>query len=118
MYDGSCPLCMREIQLYQKLEPIQALQWVDVSSPQSQLPSGTTQTQLMQRFHVLTASGELLSGARAFVHLWQQLPRWRHMARVCQLPGFIPVMEGVYRVFLRFRPFIQRRLKRQHTADE
>jgi ubiquinone biosynthesis monooxygenase Coq7 len=117
MYDGSCPLCLREIQIYQRLQPQQALQWVDVSTEGAALPPGTTQTQLMQRFHVVTAQGELLDGARAFVHLWQQLPGWRHLARVCRLPGVLTLMEWTYRLFLRWRPAIQRWVKRRESSQ-
>jgi ubiquinone biosynthesis monooxygenase Coq7 len=116
MYDGSCPLCLREIQFYQKLQPQHALQWVDVSRSEQTLPPGTTQAQLMQRFHVVTASGELLDGARAFVHLWAQLPGWRYLAYLCRFPGVIPVMELGYTVFLRWRPALQRWVKRRDTA--
>ena len=116
MYDGSCPLCLREIQFYQQSQPQHAVQWVDVSAPDQALPPGTTQAQLMQRFHVLTASGELLDGARAFVHLWAQLPGWRVLAFFCRLPGVIAVMEVGYTVFLRWRPALQRWARRRDSA--
>ena len=31
MYDGACPLCRREIGLYQSLTPLQTVAWLDVS---------------------------------------------------------------------------------------
>ena len=108
LYDGSCPLCAREIRIYQNASPIQPVAWVDVSVPDAAIPAGTTQAQLMSRFHVVSAQGELLVGARAFVHLWQQLPRWRLLARIAALPGAIALMDWIYLGFLRIRPRIQR----------
>ena len=67
MYDGSCPLCQREIGLYQSLTPLQPVAWLDVSA--ADLPPATRQ-QLMARFHVQHSDGQLLSGAAAFVALW------------------------------------------------
>ena len=113
MYDGSCPLCTREIRLYQKLTPAQTIRWVDVSSSAQPLPAEVSRAQLMQRFHVLTAQGEWLDGAQAFVHLWQQLPGWRWLARLARLPGVLVAMEWLYRLFLRWRPAIQSWLKRR-----
>jgi predicted DCC family thiol-disulfide oxidoreductase YuxK len=113
MYDGSCPLCTKEIALYQKLEASEPIAWVDVSDPQQALPPGTSQQQLMQRFHVRTAHGELLDGAAAFVHLWAQLPGWRHLATLSRCPGALPLMNAAYHVFLRWRPALQRWAKRR-----
>ncbi|MBU3652993.1 MAG: DUF393 domain-containing protein [Limnohabitans sp.] len=118
MYDGSCPLCLREIQFYQKMQPQHALHWVDVSAPAQSLPPGTTQAQLMQRFHVVTAKGELLDGARAFAHLWAQLPGWRVLAYLCRFPGVIALMEVGYSVFLRWRPALQRWVKRREQVTQ
>jgi ubiquinone biosynthesis monooxygenase Coq7 len=107
-YDGSCPLCTREIQLYQDATPLQPFAWVDVSLDQAPLPDGVTRDQLMRRFHVLTAEGQLLDGARAFVGVWRLLPGWRHLARLASWPGVLALMELGYTLFLRVRPSIQR----------
>ncbi len=53
-FDGSCPLCRREIALYQGLPSKQFIRWVDVSTPTA-LPSGLTCELAMRRFHVRDA---------------------------------------------------------------
>lgn len=116
LYDGSCPLCRREISVYQGLNPSQPLSFKDVSNPASLPPAGTDVQLLMARFHVQHADGRLESGARAFIALWAALPGWRWLARLGRLPGMTALMEWSYRGFLRVRPAMQalaRRWERQ-----
>jgi predicted DCC family thiol-disulfide oxidoreductase YuxK len=117
LYDGACPLCRREIAVYQGLTPLHAsspenartpLCFADVSDASCPLPPGTTRAQLLARFHVRRADGELLSGAAAFIALWATLPGWRWLARLGRLPGATWLMERAYRGFLHLRPRLQR----------
>lgn len=112
-YDGSCPLCQREIALYRRLPALGPIVWADVTAAGFTAPAGTTTKHLMERFHTLTPAGELVSGARAFAHVWSQLPGWRILGSVAQLPGVLPLMEIAYRLFLPVRPWIQSAFKRR-----
>lgn len=107
-FDGSCPMCRREIAVYQNITPDQPIAWVDVSKPDTPLPQGQSKEQLMARFHTRTVQGELLSGAAAFVHVWAQLPGWRVLAWLAKVPGMLWLMEKAYNGFLPVRPAIQR----------
>ena len=111
LYDGACPLCRREIGVYRGLRPLRSdspVCFSDVSDAALPLPPGTTREQLLARFHVRGRDGELLSGARAFLALWAALPGWRWLALLGRLPGAAWVMERGYRLFLRWRPTLQR----------
>jgi predicted DCC family thiol-disulfide oxidoreductase YuxK len=108
LYDGACPLCRREISLYRGLRSTAPLCFADVNDTTLPLPPGTTREQLLARFHVLGRSGELLSGAQAFLALWAALPGWRWLALAGRLPGAAWVLERTYRLFLRGRPSLQR----------
>jgi predicted DCC family thiol-disulfide oxidoreductase YuxK len=81
------------------------------------LPSGTTREQLLARFHVRGSDGQLLSGAQAFLALWAALPGWRWLALAGRLPGAGWAMERLYRVFLRWRPALQRWASRLDRPD-
>lgn len=107
-YDGACPLCRREIALYSGLQATCAIQWMDVSAESSTLPPGCSREAMLARFHVTDAHGRLVSGAAAFLTLWESLPGWRWLARLGRLPGMPWVLERGYRVFLRIRPAMQR----------
>ena len=108
LYDGACPLCRREIGLYRGLQPDAPVCFADVSDAALPLPPGTTREQLLARFHVRSRDGQWLSGAEAFLALWAALPGWRWLARAGRLPGAAWAMERIYRLFLRWRPALQR----------
>lgn len=110
-FDGSCPLCQREIAFYRRMPAAQALAWVDVSQPAA-LGEGLSCQAAMARFHVRDAQGRLHSGAAGFSQLWRQLPGWRWLGRVSGVPPVSWLAEGAYRVFLPVRPWLQRTLVR------
>ena len=108
LFDGSCPLCRREIALYQSLTPLQTVSWQDVSKDTAGLTQAD-RARYMARFHVQLEDGHQLSGAAAFVALWLVMPGWRWLGRVGRVPGVTPVLELAYRGFLHLRPYLQRR---------
>jgi predicted DCC family thiol-disulfide oxidoreductase YuxK len=120
LFDGACPLCRREISVYQGLKPMQgsgAVSFSDVSDHTISLPPGAIREQLLARFHVLSRDGELLSGALAFIALWAALPGWRWLATIGRVPGAAWLMERTYGLFLRCRPTMQRwALRLEKTA--
>jgi len=111
MFDGACPLCRMEIDAYRQLQAKTAIEWVDVSACDFQVPADMTKQQLLQRFHLITPEGHILSGAEAFVFVWNRLPGWRWLGRLSRLPGMLYLMERLYRGFLIFRPALQKRVK-------
>lgn len=69
----------------------------------------------MQRFHAITPTGELISGARAFTHVWLQLPGWRMLGSLAKVPGVSQAMEIAYRLFLLVRPGVQAIVKHRRS---
>jgi len=115
LYDGACPMCRREINIYRGIEPLNAsasICFSDVNDAESPIPLGVTREQLKKRFHVLHRDGELFSGARAFLALWASLPGWRWLAFAGRIPGAVWLLEAFYQVFLRVRPTLQRWVRR------
>ena len=60
-FDGSCPLCTREIAAMRKLDRKGAISFIDVMSNGADCP--LDRTQLLARFHA-EENGQLLSGAQ------------------------------------------------------
>lgn len=110
-FDGSCPLCRREIAFYRRMEAAQRLAWIDVSRS-IELGEGLDCRSAMARFHVRDVHGTLHSGAQAFALLWRELPGWRWLGYLVSLPWLSTLAEWAYRGFLPLRPWLQRTLVR------
>ena len=111
-FDGSCPLCVREVAVYRRASPPDIV-WHDLSMPALEIPRvlkgyQPDRMQLLQRFHIYSQDGQWFHGAPAFVRLWSRLaPSWRVLALFGRLPGGLWLMDAVYAMFLRIRPSLQ-----------
>ena len=108
-YDGSCPLCRREIAHYRARQGAGDIDWQDVgASCERMVAPDLARDDAMARFHVRTADGRLESGAAAFATLWAHLPAYRWLGLIAALPVARPLLEIAYRGSLRIRPALQR----------
>lgn len=106
-FDGSCPLCRREIAMYRRLPEATAIAWVDVSAGQD-LGCALSCEAAMARFHVRDRQGRLFSGAAAFSRMWRVFPGWRWLGYVSAWPPMSWLFELAYRLFLPLRPSLQK----------
>lgn len=111
-FDGSCPLCSVEIGHYASRQGGDRLTFVDASAEGVELGPDLTADDALRRFHIRLPDGTLLSGARAFVAVWQSLRGWRWAARLAMIPAVMPVLEGAYRLFLPVRPTLSKLAER------
>ena len=103
-FDGGCPLCSREIAAYRAARGGDQLNWVDAQDcPEPELGPALNRQAALARLHVRLPDGTLLSGAAAFVAIWQRLPAFRGLAWIARVPGALFLMEAGYRGFLRIR---------------
>lgn len=106
LYDGGCPVCSREIAVYQRLSAVaeDAPSFIDVTNAAPEAMAGLTRTDALARFHVITGEGSLVSGAAAFIVLWRATPRLKLIGRIASIPPMPWLLEGAYRGFLKLRP--------------
>ena len=105
-YDGGCPVCSREIALYQRLSDGAADRpaFENIMAQDAVLPDGVTRDDALARFHVRLGSGEIVSGAAAFIALWRATPRFRLLGRMASIPPLPWLLEKAYLGFLKVRP--------------
>ena len=100
-FDGGCPVCSREVAMYQRQPGAEGLNWGNVAGCTGpELGAGLTREAAMARLHLRRPDGSLVSGARAFTELWRALPRWALVGRVLGSGPGLWLLEAGYRIFL------------------
>lgn len=113
-FDGSCPLCRKEIAFYQKRRGADRVDWVDVSTRgEGDVVEGLSCRRAMARFHVRTADGALLDGGDGFAALWRVLPAFSWLGHAFRPPPLRWLLNRAYDGFLRIRPLMQRMARSQ-----
>jgi predicted DCC family thiol-disulfide oxidoreductase YuxK len=100
-YDGSCPICSREIALMQRLDRRSAIRFVNLSGQDAGCP--IDRDALLRRFHAQEGD-TVLSGAAAFAAMWRAIPLLRPLGLAARNAQVLWLLERLYRVFLRLRP--------------
>ncbi len=103
-FDGSCPLCAREIRHYRRLPGAEAIRWVDASRDASALESaGLDRDTAMRYLHAREADGGWAIGLDAFLLIWRHLPRHRWLGRVLGARLLRPLVVRLYDAFAGWR---------------
>lgn len=103
-FDGSCPLCTREIALMRRLDQRHAIQFVDIASEAGcPIDRGT----LLARFHAQALGQPIVSGAAAFAVMWRAIPVLRPLGLLAENAFILKLLETAYLAFLRIRPALQ-----------
>lgn len=115
LYNAQCPVCNFEISHYATYAAQNALpiRFDDLNS--DALAQWDLTADAAARRLYVAHDGELTSGIPAFIILWNQMPRYRWLARVVNLPGIHWIASVAYDRVL--APLIYRwHLRRQRTA--
>jgi predicted DCC family thiol-disulfide oxidoreductase YuxK len=103
-YDGSCPMCSREIRHYQRLRGADKLLWIDIAEDNTSLMAyGLDKDVAMARFHVMDKSGAWQTGAFGFAELWFHLPAYRWLAVLFRKLRLLPLLDKAYTRFASWR---------------
>ncbi len=106
-FDGSCPLCRREIALMRRLDRRQAIEFVDVAASDGGVGCPVDRAELFARLHA-RENGVVLSGAAAFAAMWRSIPLLRPIGLAARNRLVLALLERAYLAFLRVRPRLQR----------
>lgn len=107
-YDGGCPICAREVGMYQSLKGAEFIKWVNLSAlPDGEVAPGVIKKNALARFHAVDYKGNIHVGGAAFVALWCMLPKFRILGALFNRWPFRAILDHLYRLFLVVRPFLQ-----------
>ena len=99
-YDGGCPVCRIEVDLYRRFGD--GIDWIDIEAlADADLP--LPRETLLGRFHARRPDGTWAVGVDAFQAIWRVLPYWRRAAWLFSAPGIRQATEIAYRGFLRWQ---------------
>ncbi|MEM7561414.1 MAG: DUF393 domain-containing protein [Pseudomonadota bacterium] len=112
-YDGSCPLCLKEIGYYQRKDHKDFVHWIDASScVPSELGDDLERSEAMRRFHVRDSKGSLISGGKAFAEIWKVIPGFQRLGELTSSKPAAAMLDLIYAGFLKLRPSVQRLYRR------
>jgi len=113
-FDGSCPICTKEIDFYRTRSSAEFISWIDVSDKETEIAStNLSRQELLARFHVMRSDGKLISGGKAFAELWASLPGFILVGKIFQIPGLSYIIDIGYDFFLILRPKLQLLFKKK-----
>ncbi len=95
LFNDDCPICSREIRHYDRLAqaddlPLQ-FEALSTSAADWGLDADTAAKQIHAR-----RGDQLLIGVPAFLALWEEIPRYRWLARLVGLPGIRHLTHVIY----------------------
>lgn len=104
-YDGSCPVCSREIAMYRRQTGADRCVWIDAAAcPEGDLGADLTRGLALSKIHVRRADGGLVDGVRGFALMWLAMPKFAWAGRIASWGPFPVVLDAAYWIFLRIRP--------------
>ncbi|MCT4608459.1 MAG: DUF393 domain-containing protein [Pelagimonas sp.] len=96
LYNGDCPVCNAEMCTYADYAKQSDLPIAFDDLTQSGLEKwGVTEDEATRLLHV-EHQGKLYIGYEAMVILWEQMPRYRWLARISRIPGLFQILSWGY----------------------
>ena len=100
-FNNSCKICKVEIDLY-KREKIKDINWIDISNNhEAKLETNKNDKQLLRRLHV-KKNGKVFSGAKAFLLIWKNIPKYRFLYIIFKLPIIFQIFSLGYEIIAFF----------------
>ncbi len=103
-YDDACPLCDAEIEHYKKCSAIHTIDWLGIHSRWDEIQHyGFSKETLLRRIHAVKSDGGVVTGAAAFVLIWNSLKYYSLLGRIVTLCRLVPVLDYFYKYFADWR---------------
>ena len=104
LFDGGCPLCVREVTFLRRRDREQSIRFIDIDAadycPEDW--SGISYRQAMARIHAIQADGTVLTDVAVFREAYRLIGLgWLYAPTSWPLLG--PLVDAVYRIWARYR---------------
>ena len=100
-FNNSCKICKAEIDIYKK-EEISEINWVDITNnKQAKIETKKNFKELLRRLHV-EKNGEIFSGAKAFLLVWKNIPKYKFLYKIFSLPIIFQIFSVGYEIIAFF----------------
>ena len=84
-FNNSCSICRSEINIYKK-QGIKQLEWIDITNNKiAEQDTQKTDKDLLRRLHV-KSDGKIYAGAKAFIILWDKMPKFKLLGKILSMP--------------------------------
>ena len=104
-FNDSCNICRFEINHYKKNSD-NSLEWVDITNNEDALLlTSKSQKELLRRLHVID-NDKIYAGAKAFIVLWSNMPKYQLLSKLLSLPVIFQVFHIAYE-FIAFLLYIK-----------
>lgn len=112
-YDGSCIVCVTEMEAYRKKPHEGRLRFIDIAAPEFRANDyGISLAEFMYEMHAIDRSGRVYRGPEAFWAIWQAFPAstlFGVLGLLVTLPGLRLLARLAYRGFARIRKYLPKR---------
>lgn len=103
-FDGKCGLCSKEISYYKKICDNDVFDWIDIARNGNALKKyNVSQSNALLYLHATLDDKELFVGVDAFLLIWKNLPRWKILALIVNLPLIKNLCTILYKYFAKKR---------------
>ena len=110
LFDGGCPLCVREVTFLRRRDRDQSIRFIDIDAPDYRPEdwSGIGYRQAMARIHAIQADGTVLTDVAVFREAYRLIGLgWLYAPTSWPVLG--PVVDALYQVWARYRLKITKR---------
>ena len=110
LFDGGCPLCLREVKFLRSRDKLNNIKFVDIDSTdyQPNLYSGISYRDAMNRIHAIKESGEILRDVSVFREAYQLIGLgWIYAPTKWPLLGHL--VNQLYKLWAKWRLPLTRR---------
>jgi len=119
LFDGGCPLCLREVKFLRSRDRYENISFIDIDSPhyQSDFYSGISYKDAMGRIHAINESGEILKDVAVFREAYRLVGLgWLYAPT--SWPILSSLIDQAYKVWARWRLPLTRRPSLEQLCKE